>query len=100
VAGLARVAKTGVVDLTQFDPASPYFDKSSPRDEPRWICVEVAFERKLPRLVPLEDLRANPALDGMKLLQRGMRLSVQPVSAAHYQAVVAMTKATRAQKRK
>ncbi|MBK9036049.1 MAG: EVE domain-containing protein [Myxococcales bacterium] len=90
VAGLARVARTGVVDVTQFDPASPYYDPGSKAAEPRWICVDVAFERKLARLLPLDELRANPVLEGMPLFQRGMRLSVQPVSPAHYRAVVAM----------
>ncbi|MEZ4403514.1 MAG: EVE domain-containing protein [Kofleriaceae bacterium] len=90
VAGLARVHRTGVVDATQFDPDSPYHDPASTRDAPRWVCVDVKFERKLARLIPLDELRANPALDGMVLLQKGSRLSVQPVSAAHYRAVVAM----------
>ena len=93
VAGLARVARTGVVDATQFEPASPYHDPGSSRDDPRWICVEVELVEKLPRLIPLDELRANPKLEGMKLFQRGMRLSVQPVSPAHYKAVVAMARA-------
>lgn len=90
VAGLARVARTGVVDATQFDPASPYYDPASRPDEPRWICVDVELERKLPRLVALDELRASPALAGMLVLARGQRLSVQPVEAAHYKAIVAM----------
>lgn len=90
VAGLARVARTGVVDDTQFEPSSPYYDPGSDRAAPRWICVDVELERKLPRLVALDELRANPALDGMLVLARGMRLSVQPVTAAHFAAVVAM----------
>ena len=90
VAGLARVVTTGVVDATQFEPASPYYDPGSSRAEPRWICVDVEFERKLPALIALDALRENPALDGMLLLARGSRLSVQPVSPAHFAAVLAM----------
>ena len=90
VAGLARVSRTGVVDATQFEPSSPYYDPGSTRESPRWICVEVAFERRLPRLLPLAELRAEAGLDGMLLFQRGMRLSVQPVSEAHFGAIVAM----------
>ena len=92
VAGLAVVKRTGVVDATQFEPSSPYYDPGSKRDDPRWICVDVEFVEKLPRLIALDELRANPALDGMVLLQKGSRLSVQPVSAAHYKAVLAMAK--------
>ncbi|MBK7075784.1 MAG: EVE domain-containing protein [Myxococcales bacterium] len=92
VAGLAVVKRTGVVDATQFEPSSPYYDPGSKRDAPRWICVDVEFVEKLPRLIALDELRANPALDGMVLLQKGSRLSVQPVSPAHYKAVLAMAK--------
>jgi predicted RNA-binding protein with PUA-like domain len=95
VAGLARIHRTGVVDLTQFDAASPYYDPTSTREAPRWICVDVVFERKLPALIPLGDLRGNRALDGMVLLARGSRLSVQPVTADQYRVVVAMAKPSR-----
>lgn len=103
VAGLARVSRTGVVDETQFDPASKYHDPGARPDNPRWICVEVEYVETLPRLVALEELRANPALAPMMLLRRGMRLSVQPVDAKHYKAIVDMArrpaKAARSQKR-
>jgi predicted RNA-binding protein with PUA-like domain len=92
VAGLARVVRTGVVDVTQFDPESKYYDPGSTRADPRWICVDVEYVETLPRLVALDELRANPALADMLLLRRGMRLSVMPVSAAHYRAVVAMAR--------
>jgi predicted RNA-binding protein with PUA-like domain len=82
IAGLARVARTGVVDETQFDPQSKYHDPTADRADPRWICVDVEFVAKLPALIPLADLRAQPGLEDMALLRRGMRLSVQPVTAA------------------
>lgn len=92
VAGLARVVREKVVDATQFDASSKYYDPDSPEGEPRWICVDVAFVEKLPRLVPLEELRGNERLDGMVLLARS-RLSVQPVSEAHYEEIVKMARA-------
>jgi predicted RNA-binding protein with PUA-like domain len=88
VAGLARVVRTGVVDATQFDPSSKYYDPDSKADEPRWICVDVEFVRRLPRFVPLPELRAHPGLASMMLLQRGARLSVQPVSPEHHRIIV------------
>src|SRR5262245_23074442 len=48
VAGLARVVRTGVVDDTQFEPSSKYYDPGAKRDDPRWICVDVEFVEKLP----------------------------------------------------
>ncbi len=100
VAGLARVARTGVVDATQFEPSSKYYDPGSSRDAPRWICVDVEFVETLPRLVALDELRGNPALAGMPVLQRGQRLSVQSVSAAHYKLVVAMARRAGAKPRR
>jgi predicted RNA-binding protein with PUA-like domain len=88
VAGLARVSKVGVVDETQFDPKSKYYDATSPHDEPRWDCVEVEFVEKLPTFVPLDLMRATAALADMLLLRRGMRLSVQPVTPAEYKTIV------------
>ncbi|MEO7190135.1 MAG: EVE domain-containing protein [Vicinamibacterales bacterium] len=90
VAGLAEVVRTGVVDPTQFDPKSDYYDAKSTRAQPRWDCAEVEYAETFPALLPLDRLRAEPALDGMLLLARGMRLSVQPVSAPHYKKVLAM----------
>jgi predicted RNA-binding protein with PUA-like domain len=90
VAGLARVERTGVVDETQFDPKSQYYDEDSKRDDPRWICVDVAYVKTFPGLVPLEVLRRTEGLEDMVLLQRGSRLSVQPVSPDEYAIIVAM----------
>jgi predicted RNA-binding protein with PUA-like domain len=90
VAGLARVSRTNVVDQTQFDPRSAYYDPKATRDAPIWDCVEVEFESKLARFVPLDEMRAEPALRRMMVLRRGMRLSVQPVTPGQYKKLVAM----------
>jgi predicted RNA-binding protein with PUA-like domain len=88
VAGLARVVKTGVVDPTQFDPDSKYYDAKAKRDTPTWDCVEVAYVETFPHLVSMDRMRGEPALADMLVLQRGMRLSVQPVTKAHYDRIV------------
>lgn len=93
IAGLARVVRTGVVDETQFDPASKYHDATADRTEPRWICVEVEFVEKLPELIPLSALRATRGLEEMALLRRGMRLSVQPVTTAEQKIILKMASA-------
>src|SRR5690242_6380543 len=91
VAGLARVVKTQVIDDTQFDPKSPYHDPRATPDAPIWDCVEVEYVATLPHFVSMDRMRAAPELADMILLQgRGMRLSVQPVTEAEYQAVVAL----------
>ena len=90
VAGLARVVRTGVVDQTKFDPDSKYFDPKATRDAPIWDCVAVEYVETLPHFVAIDRIRAEPALADMLLLRRGMRLSVQPVTEAEYQAIVAL----------
>jgi predicted RNA-binding protein with PUA-like domain len=91
VAGLARVERTGVVDETQFDPASPYFDAKATREAPVWWCVDVAFVEKLPRLVSLEELRATRSLKTMMVL-RVPRLSVQPVTDKEWRIVLELAR--------
>jgi len=87
IAGLARVASGPYPDETQFDPQSPYYDAKSTRDDPRWVGVDVRLVEQT-RLVPLAELRAVPALADMVILRRGNRLSITPVTAAEWQAVL------------
>ena len=88
VVGLARVASTAYPDPTQFDARSPYHDARSSHAQPRWLLVDIAFERKLPRPVGLARLRSEPALADWALLQRGNRLSILPVSKTQWDAVL------------
>ena len=88
VVGIAEVAREAYPDHTQFDPDDPHFDPKSNPDDPRWIMVDVEFVEKLPRLVGLPELRTYPELTDMVLLNRS-RLSVQPVTAAEYEFIVA-----------
>ena len=89
VAGVAKVSKEGYPDFTAQDTNSKYFDEKATPENPRWIMVDIeAIKGKQP--VGLPELRANPSLEGMPLLQRGQRLSVQPVSAEHFAIVCKM----------
>lgn len=92
VAGVARVCREAYPDPTQFDRKSEYFDAKATRAAPRWHMVDLEFVEKLPRLVSLDELRDDPALAGMLVIRRGMRLSVQPVEAAHFRRVLALAK--------
>ncbi|MEB0137630.1 MULTISPECIES: EVE domain-containing protein [unclassified Undibacterium] len=89
IAGLAQVISTAYPDHTQFDPASRYYDAKSTPVQPRWIMVDLQAQRKT-RLLSLSEMRATPALSDMPLLQKGSRLSITPVSAAQWQAVLAL----------
>ncbi|MDT8364157.1 MAG: EVE domain-containing protein [Nitrosomonas sp.] len=78
IAGIVRVSALAYLDATQFDPTSKYFDAKSSRENPRWFNVEVKFLEKT-RLLPLQELRACPELAGMRILQKGNRLSITPI---------------------
>ena len=80
VAGLAVISREAAPDPTQFDPDNPYHDSKATPDTPRWDAVEVRAVQAAARYVTLAELRAEPQLAGLRLLQRGNRLSVVPVS--------------------
>jgi predicted RNA-binding protein with PUA-like domain len=92
VAGLARVHRESHPDPTQFDRKSEYFDPKSKKENPTWMMVSVAFVEKFPRLVTLDELKNNKSLAGMRVVQPGSRLSVQPVSHEHFQIITQMAK--------
>jgi predicted RNA-binding protein with PUA-like domain len=92
VAGLAEVCSAPYPDETQFDPASPYFDPKASRDKPRWLLVDVKLRRKT-ALLPLKRMRELPQLKTMLLLRPGSRLSITPVSADEWKAVLALLEA-------
>jgi predicted RNA-binding protein with PUA-like domain len=88
VAGLAAVASEPYPDPTQFDPKSEYFDAGSDRGDPRWTLVDVRFQRKLKRVITLEEIKALPKLGDFALTRRGNRLSVLPVTTAQWEAIL------------
>ena len=87
IVGIAEVVSAAQPDETQFDPASPYHDPASRRDAPRWLGVDVRLVRKT-RLLSLAEMRAAPELATMRVLQRGNRLSITPVTPAEWDAVL------------
>ena len=88
VAGVAKIVKEAEPDPTQFDPSSKYFDPKSPPEDPRWDWVTLGPKKRL-RFIPLDDLRSMPALVDCRLLARGNRLSVMPLTEAEFDAIVA-----------
>lgn len=80
IVGIMTVAKEGYPDHTAFDPDDKHFDPKSDPDNPRWFYVDVKYKRKLGRTITLTELREHKPLQKMKLLQKGNRLSIMPVS--------------------
>lgn len=90
VAGIIEIVREAYPDFTSWDPKSPYHDSRSTPEKPYWYMVDVRFQRKLKRLVPLAELRENPALKRMRLLARGNRLSIMPVTRQEWETILKM----------
>lgn len=93
VVGIAEVAGAAEPDPTQFDARHEHFDPKSKRDAPAWVQVPIRAVKKLARVVELAEIKANPALARMVLVQRGSRLSVQPVTREEWDEVMRMATA-------
>ena len=90
VVGTARVVRKGYPDSTALDPQSEHFDPKSTPDNPIWYMVDIRFETRFHAPLPLTELRRFPALAGMHLLKKGMRLSIQPVTPSEFDFIVAL----------
>lgn len=87
VAGLAKVSKTSHPDPSQFDSKSEYYDPKATKEAPRWFMVEVEFVEKFPQVITLATLKDTKGLDKMPLVQKGSRLSINPVSASEFKII-------------
>ncbi len=90
IAGIVSIVREGYPDFTAFDPDDPHYDPKSTPDRPRWFMVDVRHERTFERIISLQELKSFPALAGMRLLARGNRLSVMPVTAAEWSAILSL----------
>ncbi len=79
IAGVAKVCREGYPDFTAQDSSSKYFDPKATPDNPRWMMVDIEAVTAMKEIVTLPEMRGNPALEGMPLLMKGQRLSVQSV---------------------
>ena len=72
---------------TAFDAKDPHYDPKSKRDAPTWMMVDLRAREALPKPLTLADLRGVKGLEKMVLLQKGSRLSVQPVTKKEWDVV-------------
>ncbi|MCB0340131.1 MAG: EVE domain-containing protein [Bdellovibrionales bacterium] len=92
VAGLAVVHRVDIVDPTQFEKKSQYYDPKANKTQPRWYAPEIKFKNKFDRIVTLAEMRQVKALQAMGLLKKGNRLSVQPLSDIEFETILEMAK--------
>jgi predicted RNA-binding protein with PUA-like domain len=88
IVGLAEVSKAAYPDFTQFDSKSKYYDPKSREDDPRWHMVDIRFVTRFDRPLTLEELKEDEKLDGLALLRKGQRLSIQPVEPKHWKHIL------------
>lgn len=88
VAGIAKVSSKAYPDSTQFEKKSEYYDPKSTPANPRWFLVDVSFHKELKRHVSLEELKKIKQLEGMRLLQKGNRLSILPITPEEFELIV------------
>jgi len=88
IAGIMRIHRAAYPDFTALDPRSEYYDPKSTPDKPRWYMVDVKYARKLKRTIGLKELKEKKPLADMRLLQRGNRLSILPVSKKQWDYII------------
>jgi predicted RNA-binding protein with PUA-like domain len=84
IAGIAAVVKESYPDFTAFDTNNKHYDPKSRHESPTWMMVDIQLKKKFKQLITLPELKESKSLDGMELLRKGSRLSVQPVSKQHF----------------
>lgn len=92
IAGVVEIVREAYPDSSAFDPKSKYFDPKSDPDNPAWFMVDVKAVEKYDEPITLPALRDVKGLDGLELLKRGSRLSVQPVSERHWKIITGLRK--------
>ena len=92
VAGIVKIVRAAYPDHTAFDPKDPHFDAGSKANDPRWLMVDVELEQRFAKIITLDVLRkhADGKLKDMALLKRGNRLSITPVSVAHWRFITSL----------
>jgi len=92
IVGLMQVSQADVVDPTQFDPTSKYYDPKSPKDAPRWRTAALKFVEQFPAMISLDQLRQTFSEDELWVVRRGNRLSVMPVEDAIAEKILAIAR--------
>jgi predicted RNA-binding protein with PUA-like domain len=89
IAGIAEVSTLAYPDRLQFIKEHKYYDPKATLEAPRWFNVDVKLVRKT-RLLSLKEMRENPALASLRILQRGNRLSITPVDPRDWQVIMTL----------
>lgn len=93
IVGICEIVSGAYPDHTAFDPNEHYFDPKSDPENPRWLMMDIKYRRKTRRLISLTELKQHAkALEDFALVRRGNRLSIMPVSEAHWNFILELEK--------
>lgn len=92
IVGVVEIVREGYPDHHAFDKKSPFYDPKSKPENPTWYMVDVKLREKFAQLIPTQELRTYPELKDMKLLQKGSRLSIQPVTEKEFLFIMKLKK--------
>lgn len=87
IAGTAEIVKEGYPDHFALDSSHKYFDPKSEADNPRWFMVDIKLKQVFQEPVTRDQLKQNETTAAMKVMSRGCRLSITPVTEAEWLAV-------------
>ena len=93
--GVGRISKVGVSDPEQFNRKLEGYEPKASKEKPIWFCAEVSFENIFATNVSLEKIRDERTLASMVLLQKGSRLSIQPVSELEFSQIEKLGRSTK-----
>jgi predicted RNA-binding protein with PUA-like domain len=91
IVGVAEVIKEGYPDTTAFDAKDPHYDPKSKKEDPTWYMVDIRYKETFARALDLHELKEVPSLKNMVLLQKGSRLSIQPVTEEEWKTVILLS---------
>lgn len=91
VAGLAEISKSAQADQLQFDKKSDYYDPKATKEKPIWFCSQVKYVSKVKNYVSLEHIRQDKKLKEMMVIQKGSRLSIQPVTETDFKHILKLS---------
>lgn len=90
IVGIVEVVREAYPDYTALEPKSKYFDSKSSAENNRWVMVDVKFKKKFSRTITLKELKENNKLSDMRLVQKGSRLSIMPVTKKEWDTILAL----------
>lgn len=90
VMGTATIVREAYPDSTAWEPGAKYYDPKSNPDDPTWLMVDIQADQVFSRPVTLQEIKQNPRLQGMMLVKRGVRLSIQPVDKEDWDEIIGL----------